>query len=63
MDSKGNKVKNWKQKMLTWDKTDSTIKTAVAQEKPRKKSNFDNYQEYGVSHPRLEDIDFDIDEL
>ena len=63
VDSKGNKVKNWKQKMLTWDKTDSTIKTAVAQEKPRKKSNFDNYQEYGVSHPRLEDIDFDIDEL
>ena len=26
VDSKGNKVKNWKQKMLTWDKTDSTRK-------------------------------------
>lgn len=63
VDSKGNKVKNWKQKMLTWDKADSTIKTAVSQERARSRNTMVNYVEKGVSHPRPEDIEMDIDEL
>lgn len=63
VDSKGNKVKNWKQKMLTWDKADSTIKTAVSQERARSRNTMMDYVEKGVSHPRLEDIEMDIDEL
>lgn len=61
VDSKGNKVKNWKQKMLTWDKADSTVN--VSQERARSRNTMMNYQEKGVSHPRLEDIEMDIDEI
>ena len=61
VDSKGNKVKNWKQKMLTWDRADSTVKTSKEREKSR--NTMMNYVEKGVSHPRLEDIEMDIDEL
>ena len=63
VDSKGNKVKNWKQKMLTWDRADSTVKTAVSQERARSRNTMMNYVEKGVSHPRLEDIEMDIDDL
>ena len=61
VDSKGNKVKNWKQKMLTWDRAD--VKTGASQERARSRNTMMNYQEKGVSHPRLEDIEMDIDEL
>ena len=61
VDSKGNKVKNWKQKMLTWDKADSTVN--VSQERAKSRNTMMNYVEKGVSHPRLEDIEMDIDEL
>ena len=61
VDSKGNKVKNWKQKMLTWDRADSTVKTS--QERAKSRNTMMNYVEKGVSHPRLEDIEMDIDEL
>lgn len=61
VDSKGNKVKNWKQKMLTWDRADS--KTAVSQERAKSRNTMLNYVEKGVSHPRLEDIEMDIDDL
>ena len=61
VDSKGNKVKNWKQKMLTWDRSDLTVN--VSQERARSRNTMMNYQEKGVSHPRLEDIEMDIDEL
>ena len=61
VDSKGNKVKNWKQKMLTWDRADSTVKTS--QERAKSRNTMMNYVEKGVSHPRLEDIEMDIDDL
>ena len=61
VDSKGNKVKNWKQKMLTWDRADSTVN--VSQERAKSRNTMMNYVEKGVSHPRLEDIEMDIDEL
>ena len=61
VDSKGNKVKNWKQKMLTWDRAD--VKTGASQERARSRNTMMNYVEKGVSHPRLEDIEMDIDEL
>lgn len=38
IDSKGNKVKNWKQKLLTWDKYRNNKQTA-------KKTNFNNYEQ------------------
>jgi predicted phage replisome organizer len=61
VDSKGNKVKNWKQKMLTWDRADSTVN--VSQERAKSRNTMLNYAEKGVSHPRLEDIEMDIDDL
>lgn len=61
VDSKGNKVKNWKQKMLTWDRAD--VKTGASQERARSRNTMMNYVEKGVSHPRLEDIEMDIDDL
>ena len=61
VDSKGNKVKNWKQKMLTWDRAD--VKTGASQERAKSRNTMMNYVEKGVSHPRLEDIEMDIDEL
>lgn len=61
VDSKGNKVKNWKQKMLTWDRAD--VKTGASQERARSRNTMMNYVEKGVSHPRLKDIEMDIDEL
>ena len=61
VDSKGNKVKNWKQKMLTWDRADSKVN--VSQERAKSRNTMMNYVEKGVSHPRLEDIEMDIDDL
>ena len=61
VDSKGNKVKNWKQKMLTWDRADSTVN--VSQERAKSRNTMLNYAEKGVSHPRLEDIEMGIDDL
>jgi hypothetical protein len=61
VDSKGNKVKNWKQKMLTWDRADSTVN--VSQERAKSRNTMLNYAEKGVSHPRLEGIEMDIDDL
>jgi hypothetical protein len=61
VDSKGNKVKNWKQKMLTWDRAYSTVN--VSQERAKSRNTMLNYVEKGVSHPRLEDIEMDIDDL
>ena len=61
VDSKGNKVKNWKQKMLTWDRAD--VKTGASQERAKSRNTMMNYVEKGVSHPRIEDIEMDIDDL
>ena len=38
VDSKGNKVKNWKQKLLTWDKHQITVRNA--------KKKFSNSRDY-----------------
>ena len=53
IDSKGNPVRNWKQKLITWSNK--------AEDKSRK-NNFDNYKEEGVSHVRLEDIAFTLED-
>ena len=61
VDSKGNKVKNWKQKMLTWDRADSTVKTS--QERARSRNTLLNYDEKGRSHASVEEIELDLEEL
>ena len=61
VDSKGNKVKNWKQKMLTWDKADSTVN--VSQERARMNNTLLNYDEKGRSHASVQEIELDLEEL
>lgn len=61
VDSKGNKVKNWKQKMLTWDKADSTAN--VSQERARRNNTLLNYDEKGRSHASVQEIELDLEEL
>lgn len=53
IDSKGNPVKNWKQKLITW----------AGRERPSrpKSQTFDNYAETGKSHVDLKDIEADLD--
>ena len=53
IDSKGNPVKNWKQKLITW----------AGRERPSrpKSQTFDNYAETGKSHVDLKDIEATID--
>ena len=53
IDSKGNPVKNWKQKLITW----------AGREKPSrpKSQTFDNYKSEGVSHVNLDAIAADMD--
>ena len=57
VDSKGNKVRNWKQKMLTWEKMQS------GSQRVRAKNTLLNYEEIGKSHPELNEIEFDMEEL
>lgn len=53
IDSKGNKVRNWKQKLQTWARKDTS---------PRKRDNFRNYKESGDSVVKsLDDIAADLD--
>ena len=54
VDSKGNKVRNWKQKMLTWDKMDNT-----QQSKVKSRNTLLNYNE----SQNVKDIDLNPDEL
>ena len=61
VDSKGNKVKNWKQKMLTWDKADSTVN--VSQERARMNNTLLNYNEKGRSHASVKEIELNLEEL
>lgn len=58
VDSKGNKVRNWKQKMLTWEKMQggSTQKT-------RNRNTLLNYDEKGRNQADLEEINLDLNEL
>lgn len=53
IDSKGNPVKNWKQKLITW----------AGRERPSrpKSQTFDNYAETGKSHVDLKDIEVTLD--
>ena len=57
VDSKGNKVRNWKQKMLTWEKMDNSQPS-----KARKNNTLLNYDEKGRSHAPVE-IKLDLEEL
>ena len=61
VDSKGNKVKNWKQKMLTWDRADSTVKTS--QERARSRNTLLNYDEKGRSHASVQEIELNLEDL
>ncbi len=47
-DSKGNPVKNWKQKIITWEKFDKPFK------QPPKKNNFNNIEQKGYDFNALE---------
>lgn len=53
IDSKGNPVKNWKQKLITWAGRER-------QSKP-KRDTFANYAETGKSHVDLKDIEANLD--
>lgn len=55
IDSKGNPVRNWKQKMLTW--------ANKGERRTKSRNTLMNYKEEGKSHPELTDIEMDIDEL
>lgn len=55
IDSKGNPVRNWKQKMLTW--------ANKGERRTKSRNTMMNYKEEGKSHPELTDIEMDIDEL
>ena len=61
VDSKGNKVKNWKQKMLTWDRADSTVN--VSQERARRNNKLLNYDEKGRSHASVQEIELNLEDL
>ncbi len=56
IDSKGNKVKNWQQKLLTWARFETPARS-------RSRNTLLNYEEKGRSHASLEDIELNIDEL
>lgn len=57
IDSKGNPVRNWKQKLITWsNKNGGWIKTA------RKRNTLLNYKESGDSVANCDDIAADIDD-
>jgi hypothetical protein len=57
IDSKGNPVRNWKQKLITWsNKNGGEIKTA------RKRNTLLNYKESGDSVANCDDIAADIDD-
>lgn len=58
VDSKGNKVRNWKQKMLTWEKMDNSQPS-----KARQNNTLLNYDERGRSHAKVEEIELDLEEL
>jgi hypothetical protein len=62
VDSKGNKVRNWKQKMLTWDKAETAVKAGAA-EQAKKRNTLLNYKVEGVGVPKLEDIAFDMSDF
>lgn len=56
IDSKGNRVKNWKQKLLTWARSETPARA-------RNRNTILNYEEKGRSHASLEDIELNMDEL
>ena len=58
IDSRGNKVKNWKQKLQTWSRMNGT-----ASPRARSRNTLLNYHEEGVNHSNLGDIGFDLEEL
>jgi hypothetical protein len=58
VDSKGDKVRNWKQKMLTWEKMDNSQPS-----KARQNNTLLNYDERGRSHAKVEEIELDLEEL
>lgn len=60
VDSKGNKVRNWKQKMLTWEKMNSQSSKT---DRARKNNTLLNYKEQGVGHVNLEHIALNLEEL
>jgi hypothetical protein len=51
VDSKGNPVRNWKQKMLTW--------SDKGEQRTKSRNTLLNYNE----SPNVKDIDLDLDEL
>ena len=55
-DSRGNPVRNWKQKLITWSNKNGEIKTA------RKRNTLLNYKESGDSVANCDDIAADIDD-
>lgn len=58
VDSKGNKVRNWKQKMLTWEKMDNSQPS-----KARQNNTLLNYDERGRSHAKVEEIELNLEDL
>ena len=58
VDSKGNKVRNWKQKMLTWEKMQGG-----SIQKTRNRNTLLNYDEKGRNQADLEEINLDLNEL
>lgn len=57
VDSQGNPVKNWKQKMLTWESKGRPVDRA------RKNNTLLNYDEKGKSHASVTEIELDLEEL
>lgn len=49
IDSKGNQVKNWKQKLITWAKKDG-----VEQQQPQKKKQFTTAENYTPPHSTID---------
>ena len=60
VDSKGNKVRNWKQKMLTWEKMNSQSSKT---DRARMNNTLLNYNEKGRSHASVQEIELDLEEL
>lgn len=59
VDSKGNKVKNWKQKMLTWERSESKMNS-------KQKDYYDKWHpscERGGSVTKIEDIELKLEDL
>lgn len=55
IDSKGNPVKNWKQKLITWAGRET--------QRARSRNTLLNYKEEGKSHADLTEIEMNMDEL